>query len=444
MLRYRILIILLLFAAVFAFSAVAKAATINASSCSRSDVQSAVNSAGDGDIVQIPNGSCTWTTPVTIIDKAITLRGSGAYAVDANHNDTGTWPLTITLSGNTGVAISGVLRQAIRVTGIHFTGTSNIYWGASGDSGAVCIRNSNRSNSWRIDNCKFSLVNGAFHVKYGYGLFDHCYFYANACEGTLGRVSRYGESMVGAESWTEPVGFGTSNFVFFEDSVFRRTCGMSANAPVAIDTQGGGRWVMRYCHLYDAFAGAHGSESGDPERGGYAFELYGNTFYWAFTADRYHTAFYLRGGTILMYSNTFTNFQSMCRTWVRRAEQSFSSFGQCNGTRAWDGNGSPSGYACLDQVGRGQASGSTLNTVQPQQSSPARFWSNTLTNTSEALRHNNPTYTVEGRDYFYSANDSARLPGYTPYTYPHPLVSGQPPPSSIAPPTNLRIIDVEL
>src|SRR5262245_56530212 len=55
----------------------AAAATINASSCSRDNVQSAINSARDGDIVVIPAGNCTWSSTVTINDKSITLQGAG-------------------------------------------------------------------------------------------------------------------------------------------------------------------------------------------------------------------------------------------------------------------------------------------------------------------------------------------------------------------------------
>ena len=421
-----------------------ESATINAANCSLSSVQSAVNSAKDGDTVHIPGGNCAWSSPVTIVNKAITLKGSGSFAVDANYNDIGTWPLTITLAGDTGVSISGQVGQTIRVTGIQFTGQSGGYWGPSGDSGAITVRNSNRSNSWRIDNCKFSFADtaaSAMHIKYGYGVIDHCYFTASVCDGLFVRISRYGPSGVGAESFADPVGFGTSNFVFLENNVFRRSCTIPNSSTEAIDTQGGGRWVARYCYFYDSFLFAHGSESGNPERGSYAIEIYNNTFYWHIPDDRYFTSFFLRGGTALVYSNSFTNLQAICRTWVRRADETMGDFGLCDGSQPWDGNTSPVGYPCLDQVGRGRASGSSLSAVQPQESYPARFWSNILNNVTTPLFHINPSYVVEGRDYFYSTDASARLPGYTPYTYPHPLTSAGNP-TAVAPPENLHIVEI--
>ncbi len=55
-----------------------QAAIINAATCSQTDVQAAVNSAANGDVVQVPAGTCTWNTAVVIPDnKKITLQGAG-------------------------------------------------------------------------------------------------------------------------------------------------------------------------------------------------------------------------------------------------------------------------------------------------------------------------------------------------------------------------------
>ena len=52
------------------------AATIAARTCSRTDVQNAVNIASRGDTVTVPAGSCTWSGTLTIT-KAIILQGAG-------------------------------------------------------------------------------------------------------------------------------------------------------------------------------------------------------------------------------------------------------------------------------------------------------------------------------------------------------------------------------
>jgi len=57
----------------------AQASTINANSCSATDVQAAINQTSTGDTVNVPGGSCTWNTVVTLSSsQQITLNGGGA------------------------------------------------------------------------------------------------------------------------------------------------------------------------------------------------------------------------------------------------------------------------------------------------------------------------------------------------------------------------------
>jgi hypothetical protein len=66
-----------------AFASAVGAATINAPTCSSTDVQTAINSAAAGDTVVIPNGTCAWTSGVTINGKAVKVQGGGAGRVIA-------------------------------------------------------------------------------------------------------------------------------------------------------------------------------------------------------------------------------------------------------------------------------------------------------------------------------------------------------------------------
>ena len=56
----------------------AMANIIQAASCSRADVQAAINISQDGDTVLVPSGECIWNSEVTIYDKTITLIGNGS------------------------------------------------------------------------------------------------------------------------------------------------------------------------------------------------------------------------------------------------------------------------------------------------------------------------------------------------------------------------------
>jgi len=59
------------------------AATITAANCSSAAVQAAIDAAVDGDTVVIPNGTCAWTSGVTISGKGIKLRGGGSGRIIA-------------------------------------------------------------------------------------------------------------------------------------------------------------------------------------------------------------------------------------------------------------------------------------------------------------------------------------------------------------------------
>lgn len=62
----------------FGFAGSSEAATINATSCLQSDVQNAINSASNEDIVTVPAGNCSWSSGVSIPNtKALTLQGAG-------------------------------------------------------------------------------------------------------------------------------------------------------------------------------------------------------------------------------------------------------------------------------------------------------------------------------------------------------------------------------
>ena len=68
--------ILFFLALLLLLPSIVSAATINADSCSQADVQAAINSAQDGDSVNVPPGECTWTSHITI-NKEIAVIGAG-------------------------------------------------------------------------------------------------------------------------------------------------------------------------------------------------------------------------------------------------------------------------------------------------------------------------------------------------------------------------------
>jgi len=87
--------------------------------------------------------------------------------------------------------------------------------------------------------------------------------------------------------------------------------------------------------------------------------------------------------------------------------------------------------AAIDQCGRGQGdllsgdSPAKINAVTGTASwprnalEPVYSWNNTLNGSNVNIGSSTPTI-IEGRDFY----NQTPMPGYTPYTYPHPLVSG--------------------
>jgi hypothetical protein len=100
-------------------AATANAAVLVAASCNSADVQAAINSAASGDTVVIPNGTCAWTSGVTIFGKGIKLQGGGsgriiAYTPDTLTVGTGSTSTTITLTNTPAATITN--GQTLRVS----------------------------------------------------------------------------------------------------------------------------------------------------------------------------------------------------------------------------------------------------------------------------------------------------------------------------------------
>ena len=147
----------------------------------------------------------------------------------------------------------------------------------------------------------------------------------------------------------------------------------------------------------------------------------------------------LRGATGVYFNNTvhgvFSEYVIKLDN-VRTCEDRGAG-GFADGTSPWDGNTAPiathEGWPARDQIGRGKdVSLWTAESPYPAQTSePAYAWGNTRQENGASVVFANYggcsrewKHIIEGRDYF---NGTAK-PGYTPYTYPHPLRGETPAP----------------
>lgn len=387
------------------------AATINATDPSAAAVQNAVNIASNGDTVIVPAGSATWTVKVTV-NKPISLVGAG---IDVTRITRGLTNSAILDFAPTNLTIPANL------SGFTFIDSSSGY-----NFGLVRVG----GTKTRVHHCKFSGITGSGAMNWGDGgLIDHCTFISGTGSATGVMMSGGG-----TDNWNTTVAFGTADFFFIEDCTF--TTDHVDNG--AIDAFNSAKYVFRHNTVTNNYVGHHGCDSGN-YRSTYACEIYNN----AFTINRnWPYCMQSRGGAGLFHNNTCdSNGGSYTSTVALEAFRSrpdlfppgfFGGWGECSGSNPNDGNTEATGYPCLDQPGR---TGPTafLQDHSTQVLSPVYAWNNTKNGVSAGVSPTNYGNVIrENRDYYNSSK-----PGYTPYTYPHPLTGASPgAPNS---PTNLRV-----
>lgn len=484
--RWNVLLLLLLFAAP------SEAATINAASCSAADVQTAINSASQGDTVLVPSGNCTWSTNSVEIPntKGITLQGAGIGKTVITGSSCSNAAGYMILSVADGNAIT-------RVTGFSF---NLVNGGCNSLKIGIVVGGGTTNPAWRIDHNRIYNCTGRCIKTWGgtakdiKGLIDHntieCPTAGRACHG-LDFTGGTGGDGTGRENFARPLAWGSNNAVYAEDNTFIFV-DMQDNV---FDAYGGMRAVFRNNTVINTMPGMHGADSGG-KRGVHSLELYRNTFTIT-TGPNVFTAFNHRSGSILQWGNTWSDkFNSPGKLQIYRVDNpsTYALWGMCDGTKVFDGNGTPTGYPCLDQTGwffdnaAGPSNAGTFTLV------PVYFWSNVQNGSPQAIPEANTAYIANNREYYTSTGASCTSGGscvsgvgvgtslptscttgvaywktdegdwdrvqsgpdgvlykcmptntwtlyYTPYTYPHPLQSmtvytSSSPPS---PPANLVV-----
>lgn len=415
----------------------AEAATRNAATCSRADVGAAVNAAADGDTVVIPGGTCTWGSTLTI-NKILTLQGAGPNS-------------TIIVDGVSKAGYPNVpyvlywetkAGGISRITGIGFEGGS-----ASDPNNSGMLRIVGSSHTFRFDHSRVKTTQtSGLHIRGNVlGVVDHVTFDLNNWKyGIYVHLENWkGIGDFGDSAWADDHYIGTDKAVFIEDSTFA-----GSGNQIAIDGWSGSRVVFRRNKLTNAAWENHGTETGGRWRSQRTFEVYDNTFTW--TNMSWASMIGIRGGTGVVFNNTgtysgsaYTNVMADL-TALRHSDPSriYDPWRLCNGSNVWDGNSQSSGYPCLDQPGRGKgkllANFSPTPVGYPQQAlEPVYGWNNTLNGSLSKVK-SAAGVVQEGRDFF-----NFPMPGYVPFTYPHPLTTGSGDSPISTAPSNLRLLPSE-
>ncbi len=424
----------LLSTALFSVSA-ANAATIKAASCSQSNVQTAINSAADGDTVSVPAGSCAWSSAISWTDRNVAVIGAGKDAT------------TISCPNSCFSIISNSSTSAYSKWRI----SNMTLQGPAPGSIKITIWDNHTSwhTGWRIDHMKFNFPGagsgyGIFVGGPTYGLIDHNdWIWGNGMAILVSSQmsSEYPPTSTkpqGGYLDSQPLDMGTANALYVEDNTFTSTVGIGC---AAYDTSsGGGRVVFRHNILTGCMFYSHWTRSA--EIGGILAEIYNNQFIGNSAYNSHPIR--LESGTGVIFNNTMQMADNYAWFDERRGVRSgygenSSPFGACDGTKTWDGNaGDPAapGWPCLGQIGR--SPGQTMAQIQAgnkQVSAPIYLWNNGAQVgcstggpcTNSFTVSDNPPY-VKATPHPNGEVDyvlNRAKPGYTPFTYPHPLASGK-------------------
>jgi hypothetical protein len=362
--------LILMSGVLFSYYCGVQAKIITAADGTTAGIQAAVNkaSAVSGDTVRIPAGTFNFSGNVTF-NAGITIIGAGKDSTILNKTGSSTTAMFVVTGGNgRSTAIGGFTLSGI-------TGSSSNL----------------QDNGIRLNNCAGFNIRDVVFRNFGFsavyvngnshGVIHNCYFLDifRPAINSLG----YGVVIFGDKdaSWARPLDLGGPNAVYIEDCYFN-------NNRHAVAANEGGRYVFRYNKVAKNAGNwqavdAHGREYGST-RGTRSFEVYNNVFDDSVTTV--WATIMIRGGDGVIFNNNLLRGTGKDPILL------------CNRT---DGTHTSGKYPA------------------PDQTRSLYVWNNKRSNGSTigvTVRQGHEKFFQLDRDYFYQEK-----PGYTPYTYPHPL-----------------------
>jgi hypothetical protein len=415
-------------------AASAHATTRIAASCSTADVQTSVTASSEGDTVIVPAGSCTWTSGISV-STPIQIVGASVGNVIITDNDT--------TSSDSMFVFTTDSTFSPMIANINFLpGTATGHYISVGGSGTkpmlyhdidTNIPNFQLSNAISIN----SIGGVMWHVT-----IESTQNLGGTCGQQIGSDS--GSIVVKSpKNWDDADTQGTAdtngNLNFYIEN---STLSYVGQIP---DVDDNGRVVMRYNTMLNISGGlTHGTTS---TYGGRAVEIYNNTFTDNNPKRNVNRYFWWRAGTGTVTQNHFDPLTGGGCYGVKDTL----TFAVENAARQDGGHNCCTNYQCFHQPGTGSDGtnghsnlGAGQAPAEPyQQSLPVYIWDNTGTGQGSAHYGfndgaprqcnsinpgtGNPYTTTDffqsGRDYFFddSGTSTGAKPGWTAYTYPHPL-----------------------
>jgi hypothetical protein len=321
-------------------SQLAAAVTHTATSCSQTDVAKVIAQASNGDTVIMPAcpAGASWTSNLTVT-KGIYLIGSGQGVSVIIDN----LPRVNCRNAKSLITIDVAENLKWRLS--NFT-----IQGSEADPG-VCsshVRLEGASHSFRVDHISFNNMQTYGIKVHGdlWGVIDHNTFNGNHKAGiyvaheSWGSTGKYGDN-----SWAQADTIGTEQAVFIEDNEFNIVRPSGAGC---LDSFEGGRLVFRYNRC--PWAGSHGTDSGQRNRGIRQFEIYNNTYSAVVNGEscnNCNTMFMVRAGTGVVFNNSATTpsgvvaYNNAALLANYRDTDEFVPWGACDGSSPYDNDGAP-------------------------------------------------------------------------------------------------------
>ncbi len=312
------------------------ASTVQAASCDQSSVNAVINGpthkAVDGDVIEIPAGSCTWTSGITVPSHiGITIIGnagngpvSSASATGASSSCASGTTLTDDLSSGHMFNFSPTEgNSTTRLSCIAFEPTSPNP-GFSQPVSVVGTCTSDGCPNLRLDNLTIpgrfaglSVPDSSFaDIVDVFGVADHntvgdSSLYGNGVDlVNVNHPSWFGVGQFGDNSWAQPDSLGTAEAFYLENNLFTNAFGTDVDGGDTYQDTGGGRFVCRFNTfngVTEASAcGDHGTESTGRPRGGRQAEFYDNTLTCTNTSLGCASGLGLRSGVAYIFDNRFT------------------------------------------------------------------------------------------------------------------------------------------
>jgi hypothetical protein len=314
--------------------------TYTATSCNQNAVNTLINGpthvAVDGDVINIPAGTCTWTSPLAVT-AGISIVGAGVSSTIIQHGFARGTLISITLaSASQTFRMSGMALNAGSVLG----GQPTLFNIAGTCNTTTCshIRLDHVNSSGWANGTTFSGF--LLYTNNVFGVIDHwtVAFTSGGEFMSVGHSALFGVGDNGDNSWAQPDFHGTDKFLYIEDSSFSTTASIGM-AITDTDNAGGGRFVGRFNTMNNANYQTHGTESSGRKRGGRVYEVYNNSL----TLDAGIFASFMgwRSGTGFVFNNSkagaghineevnLSNFREGAAFWP---------WGNCNGQGPYDQN----------------------------------------------------------------------------------------------------------